>query len=97
VFRSGVLHPVSPTADGGALQAPLQHVRQPLRLHRRLHGPPVRRRTDARSARPHPLPRLQERRATLPLPHHVHAPLAYHTHLRLMVRTLYTNNKCSIS
>jgi len=52
VFRLGVLHPVPATADGGALQAPLQHVRQSLRLHRRLLRPPVRRRAAAQSEAP---------------------------------------------
>lgn len=83
VFRLGLLHSVPATAHGCPLQAPLQHVRFAVRVHRGVRGAAVWRRAAARAASRHPLPRLGRRAPTLPVPHHVHACFAHHAGRRL--------------
>lgn len=61
VLGPGVRDPVPATADGGALQALLQHVRLAGRVHRGAAGAAHGRREDAGPAAAHPLPGLGRR------------------------------------
>lgn len=86
VLGPGVRDSVPATADGGALQAPLQHVRLAGGLLRGAAGAPLGRGEDAGAAGAHPLPGLgrRERSAAVPLQDHGHGAQLVHAGFRLL-------------
>ena len=64
----GVRDPLPATSDGSAFQTSLQHVWQSVRLYCGVLRQTDGRRADARAAPHDPLPRLEWRTTTLPLP-----------------------------
>ncbi|PSN41115.1 High-affinity choline transporter 1 [Blattella germanica] len=86
VFGSRLRDPVPATAHGRALQAPLQHLRQPGRLHHGVLRPDIRRRTSHGVASPHSLPRVGSggRPATVPISNPGHGDVSHHPHRSLL-------------
>lgn len=86
MLRSGVRDLVSATVDGGALQAPLQHVRLAGGVYSGAPRAPVRGREAARPTSPHPLPRVgrRERSPAVPFPYHGYGALALHAGFHLL-------------
>lgn len=93
VLGLGVRDPVPSTADGGPLQAALQHVRVTGRLYRGAAGAPHWRGEDAGPPCPHTLPGVGrgQRGAALPLPDHGDVALAVHARLRLLALRVSTH------
>lgn len=77
VLRSGLRYPVPTTADGGALQKLLQHLRQCGLVYHRLIFSRCRWRAADRSRALHSLSRMERQRANVPFPHIGHALVAY--------------------
>lgn len=86
MLGSGVRDPVPAAADGGALQALLQHLRFAGRLHSGPAGAAFRRREAPGSARAHTLPRLgcRERGPAVPLSHNGDGVVTVHAGFHLL-------------